>query len=85
MEKKLIKLEESNYEIQVTFTNEEKEDAKKEAIKVLGKDVKIPWFREGHAPINLIEEKLNPDYVKMWTYEYLINKWLREVLVENPK
>jgi hypothetical protein len=42
MEKKLIKLEESNYEIQVTFTNEEKEDAKKEAIKVLGKDVKIP-------------------------------------------
>jgi len=85
MEKKLIKLEDSNYEIQVIFTDEEKEDAKKEAVKVLGKDVKIPWFREGHAPINLIEEKLNPDYVKMWTYEYLINKWLREVLVENPK
>jgi phosphotransferase system IIB component len=42
MEKKLIKLEDSNYEIQVIFTNEEKEDAKKEAVKVLGKDVKIP-------------------------------------------
>ena len=85
MEKKLIKLEDSNYEIQVIFTDEEKENAQKETIKVLGKDVKIPWFRDGHAPINLIEEKLNPEYIKMGTYEYLINKWLHEVLHENPK
>ena len=57
MEKKLIKLEDSNYEIQVIFTDEEKENAKNEAIKILGKDLKISWFRDGHAPINLIEEK----------------------------
>ncbi|OQB41213.1 MAG: hypothetical protein BWY04_00961 [candidate division CPR1 bacterium ADurb.Bin160] len=41
MEKKLIKLEDSNYEIQVIFTDEEKENAKNEAIKILGKDLKI--------------------------------------------
>ncbi|HOQ79106.1 MAG TPA: trigger factor [Candidatus Absconditabacterales bacterium] len=85
MEKKLIKLEDSNYEIQVIFTDEEKENAKNEAIKILGKDLKISGFRDGHAPINLIEEKLNPEHVKMGTYEYLINKGLHEVLDENQE
>ncbi len=83
MEKKLIKLENSNYEIEVTFTDNEKQKAKEAIIKHFGKDVKIPWFRNGHAPINLIEEKLNPEYIEMWTYEELINKWLHEVLHEN--
>ena len=83
MEKKLIKLENSNYEIEVTFTDDEKQKAKETIIKHFGKDVKIPGFRNWNAPINLIEEKLNPEYIEMWMYEELINKWLHEILHEN--
>ena len=85
MEKKLIKLENSSYEIEVIFTDSEKQKAKEAIVRHFGKDVKIPGFRDGHAPINLIEEKLNPEYIEMWIYEELINKWLQEVLKENQE
>jgi trigger factor len=83
MKKNLIKKESSNYEIEIIFTQEEKDKAKEAIIRHFGKDVKIPWFRSGNAPLNLIEEKLNPDHIQMWTYEELINKWLVEALEEN--
>lgn len=82
MEKKLIKWNESNYEIEITFTDQEKEKTREEIIRHFWKDVKIPWFRNGNAPLNLIEEKLNPEYIEMWMYEKIVNKWLHEVLDE---
>ncbi len=85
MEKKLIKLDNSNYEIEIIFTQEEKDKAKSDIVKYLGKDVKIPWFRNGHAPSNLIEEKLNSEYVEMWIFEKLVNQWLQQVLEENSE
>lgn len=83
MEKKLIKWKESNYEIEIIFTDQEKEKSRKDIIKHFGKDVKIQWFRNGNAPLNLIEEKLNPEYIEMWMYEQIVNKWLHEILHEN--
>lgn len=83
MEKKLIKWKASNYEIEIIFTDAEKSKAKEETIKYFGKDVKIPWFRNGNAPLNLIEEKLNPEYIEMWMYEQLVNNGLHDILHEN--
>jgi len=83
MEKKLIKWKESNYEIEIIFTTQEKEKSREDTIKHFWKDVKIPWFRNWNAPSNLIEEKLNPEYIEMWMYEQIVNKWLHEVLHEN--
>lgn len=83
MEKKLKKWTNCNYIIEVTYTDDEKENAKDFMIKTLWKDVKIQWFRPGQAPKALIMEKLNPEYVEMWIYEKLINEWLKAILDEN--
>jgi hypothetical protein len=42
MKKNLIKKESSNYEIEIIFTQEEKDKAKEAIIRHFGKDVKIP-------------------------------------------
>lgn len=83
MKKNLKKWTECNYIIEVTYTDDEKANARKEMIEYFWKDVKVPWFRAGHAPKWLIEEKLNPEYIEMWVYEKLINAWLKEILDEN--
>ena len=83
MEKKLKKWTNCNYIIEVTYTDDEKENARNHMIEVFWKDVKIPWFRPGQAPKTLIMEKLNPEYLEMWVYEKLINEWLKAILDEN--
>ena len=83
MEKKLKKWTACNYIIEVTYTDDEKENARNHMIEVFWKDVKIPWFRPGQAPKAMIMEKLNPEYVEMWVYEKLINEWLKAILDEN--
>ena len=83
MEKKLKKWTNCNYIIEVTYTDDEKENAKNHMIEIFWKDVKIPWFRPGQAPKHLIMEKLNPEYVEMWVYEKLINEGLKAILDEN--
>ena len=83
MEKKLKKWTNCNYIIEVTYTDDEKENARNHMIEVFWKDVKIPWFRPGQAPKAMIMEKLNPEYVEMWVYEKLINEWLKAILDEN--
>lgn len=83
MEKKLKKWTACNYIIEVTYTDDEKENARNHMIEIFWKDVKIPWFRPGQAPKAMIMEKLNPEYVEMWVYEKLINEWLKAILDEN--
>lgn len=83
MEKKLKKWTNCNYIIEVTYTDDEKENARNHMIEIFWKDVKIPWFRPGQAPKAMIMEKLNPEYVEMWVYEKLINEWLKAILDEN--
>ena len=83
MEKKLKKWTNCNYIIEVTYTDDEKEHARNHMIEYFWKDVKIPWFRNWHAPKELILEKLNPEYIEMWVYERLANEWLKAILDEN--
>lgn len=83
MEKKLKKLDNCNYIIEVTYTDDEFNKSRSKMVDFFGRDVKVPWFRNWHAPKHLIEEKLNPEYIEMWTFESLINEWLKAVLDEN--
>ncbi len=82
MEKKLTKLKDSNYEIEITYTDKEKESAKKDIIKHFGKDVKVPGFRKGNVPQHLVEEQVKPEYVEMWVAEQLVNQGLKDILSE---
>ena len=83
MEKKLKKWTNCNYIIEVTYTDDEKAKAKNKMIEYFWKDVKVPWFRNGHAPKELVMEKLNPEYIEMWVIESLMNEWLKAILDEN--
>jgi len=85
MQKKLTKGNNSNYEIQFTVDTDERQKARKKVIKVFWKDIKVPGFREWHVPADIIEKQINPEYIKIWVYEELINNGLQEILKENPK
>lgn len=59
MERKINTLEHCQTEVLVTFDNKEFEAAKKKAFDKLKKNVDIKGFRKGHAPDNLVREKIN--------------------------
>jgi len=85
MKKSIKKENEACYNIKLTFSAKEYEDAEKTIVKKLWKDVKVAGFREWHVPEHLVRQQLQPEYVTMWTYEQLINTWLQEVVKENDK
>lgn len=83
MQKKLTKWKLSNYELELVFTTQEKEAAKKKALDNFRKDVEAPWFRKGHAPDDVVLQKVQPQYLEVATLESLIDGGLKEILDEN--
>ncbi len=84
MEKQVIKWAHANYEIQLTITTKEYEDAKLIMLKEFQKDYEAPGFRKGSAPLDMIEKNIQPEYISVGAYEKLINKGLQEILKEQP-
>jgi trigger factor len=82
MENKLTKKENSNYLIEFTFTDDEKKKSRDAMIKHFGKDVKVPGFRAGNVPANIVEEQINPEYIEMGMYEQLVNQGLQALLTD---
>ena len=85
MEKKLTKWNQSNYEIELIVTPEEKEKARQQMLKGFQKDMDLPGFRKWFVPLSLVEQNIKPEYMNVWIYEEVINKWLREIINENQK
>ena len=59
MERKLQKLEHCQTEVVVTFSKEEWEKAQTKAFNKLKENVNVPGFRKGHAPDNLVKDKID--------------------------
>ena len=85
MEKKLTKWTLSNYEITITITAQEQEDTKKQVLEHFQKDVEVQWFRKWHAPLDVVEKQVNPQYLTIGIYEDLINKGVQAILKEQPE
>lgn len=85
MEKKVKKGAHANYDIQLTITKKEFEDAKLLMLKEFQKDYEAPGFRKGAAPLDMVEKNVKPEYIDMGAYEKLINMWLQELLKEQPE
>jgi len=85
MEKSVKKGTHANYEIQLTITPKEHEDAKIIILKEFQKDYEAPGFRKGSAPLDMVEKNVQPEYISMGAYEKLINIWLQELLKEQPE
>ncbi len=84
MEKQVKKWAHANYDIQLTITTKEFEDAKIIILKEFQKDYEAPGFRKGSAPLDMVEKNIKPEYVSVGAYEKLINIWLQEILKEQP-
>jgi FKBP-type peptidyl-prolyl cis-trans isomerase (trigger factor) len=85
MEKKFKKGNEANYEIELTITAAEQDEAKALLLKHFQKDFEMAGFRKGQAPIDVVEKNTKPEYLTMGIYEHLINKGLQELLKEHEE
>ena len=85
MEKKVKKWAHANYDIQLTITAKEFEDAKLIILKEFQKDYEAPGFRKWSAPLDMVEKNVKPEYISIGAYEKLINIWLQEILKEQPE
>ncbi len=85
MERKLTPSQNSNYQLTVTFTNEEKLAHKPHVLEHFAKDMNLPGFRPGHAPLAMVEAKVDAGYLDMALNEHLINKAMHEMLNENAE
>ncbi len=83
MEKKLKDLKKSTYEITLDFTADEYKKAEEKAFSTLAKDVEVQGFRKGQAPKELVEKKINKEYLNLLAFENLFNMGMKEVLDEN--
>ena len=84
MEKQVKKWAHANYEIQLTITAKEFEDAKLIMLKEFQKDYEAAGFRKGSAPLDMVEKNIKPEYIAIGAYEKLINIGLQELLKEQP-
>lgn len=85
MEKKLIQSQNSNYQLTVSFTTAEKLTHKPHVLQHFAKDMNLPGFRPGHAPLSMVEAKVDAAYLDMALNEHLINKAMHEMLNENTE
>lgn len=85
MEKKLTQGQNSNYQLTVSFTNAEKLTHKPHVLQHFAKDMNLPGFRPGHAPLSMVEAKVDAAYLDMALNEHLINKAMHEMLNENTE
>lgn len=85
MKKTFKRWENSCYEIELVVSTADYEAGKAKMLKEFQKDLELPGFRKGHAPMDKVEENVKPEYMTIGIYEGLINEWLQEVVKENPE
>lgn len=79
MDTNIIEWKQSNIEVQLTITPENYEQLKWEVLKEFGKDVEVPWYRKGNAPMNEVIKKVNPQYLETAIYEKAVNDSLKDL------
>ena len=80
MKKELSQWKNCDYIITISFTDKEKAWVKNHVLEHFAKDVKIPGFRDWKAPLHLVEQKVQPQYVEMAITEHLVNDWIQEII-----
>jgi len=84
MDYKLIKWKNSNYEVVLTVAQNDFDWLKSKVLVSFQKDMSVQWFRKGHVPMNMVEQNVKPEYLKVWIYEEAIHEWIEKVINENP-
>ncbi|MDD2537657.1 MAG: trigger factor [Candidatus Absconditabacteria bacterium] len=85
MAHKLQKGKQSNYELEITFTDAEQQAHKDHVLQDFQKDMNISGFRKGQVPLSMVEQNVKPEYLQMSIVEHLVNHGIQHVLKENPE
>ena len=82
MQIKLDRINPTKVKLLIEADLEELQQAKKQAILKLGSSVKIAGFRDGKAPVHLIEKSLEPNLLGQETLEIVINSLYSKALIK---
>ncbi|MBR3177053.1 trigger factor [Candidatus Saccharibacteria bacterium] len=63
----------------VTFESKDFEPARLKALARLARDVKIPGFRNGKAPANVVEQHVNPNDLAMQTLDVMVREAIPKI------
>lgn len=63
----------------VTFESADFEPARLKALARLARDVKIPGFRNGKAPANVVEQHVNPNDLAMQTLDIMVREAIPKI------
>ena len=82
MQKEVTKLENSQTNITLSFSGEEWANAQKKAFNKLANNVEVQGFRKGHAPENLVRQKINQAQVLNDAIDVVLQPAYEQVLTE---
>ena len=82
MQKEVTKLENSQTNIRLSFSGEEWANAQKKAFNKLANNVEVQGFRKGHAPENLVRQKINQAQVLNDAIDVVLQPAYEQVLKE---
>lgn len=82
MQKEVTKLENSQTNITLSFSGEEWANAQKKAFNKLANNVEVQGFRKGHAPENLVRQKINQAQVLNDAIDVVLQPAYEKVLKE---
>lgn len=82
MQKEVTKLENSQTNITLSFSGEEWANAQKKAFNKLANNVEVQGFRKGHAPENLVRQKINQAQVLNDAIDVVLQPAYEQVLKE---
>lgn len=79
MEKKIIQWNQSNIQVDISLDEKSYNKIEEKTLQEFGKDMEVPWYRKGKAPMNEIIKKVNPQYLETAIYEFAVNDALKEL------
>lgn len=79
----LKEIKNSAVDADIVISAKEISSAKKDSLLHLGKDATIKGFRKGKAPLDLLENNLDPDKVKHHTLHHLLDEAVNQVVTDN--
>ena len=72
----------TSVEFDVEFTSKDFEPARLKALTRLARDVKIPGFRNGKAPANIVEQHVDPNQLAMQTLDIMVREAIPKIYAD---
>ncbi len=79
----VTKLEDNKVKLEVEVSPEAVTEGVNAKVRELGKQVRVPGFRQGKAPRRIIENHVGRDYIYMEALQDGLPTWYSEAIVEN--